>query len=178
MPHTLSHTHSPPRTWSQHTLRLVLCLFLFILISGCSQTSENDLEILAFVGDSGISIDDYERRYSDLTQRQGLPANEALRLSLLDEMVDEQVMLNAAQRMQLGSTPEAERQQRADSGNPQQTSGARPVFITVALLAARFLIPPESSVDGETLWIAQLWLIAGVVCVWDRFRNLKVKPLR
>ncbi|MFQ5730939.1 MAG: O-antigen ligase family protein [Planctomycetaceae bacterium] len=48
-------------------------------------------------------------------------------------------------------------------------SGVLPIVATVALLTARFLVPAEASVDGETLWIVQLWLVAGIVCVWHRF---------
>jgi len=38
--------------------------------------------------------------------------------------------------------------------------------IVVALLTARFLLPTEASVDGETLWLVQLWIPAAAVWTW------------
>ncbi|MCA9068037.1 MAG: hypothetical protein KDA84_03905, partial [Planctomycetaceae bacterium] len=44
--------------------------------------------------------------------------------------------------------------------------------VAVALLvAARWFIPPESAVFGETLWIVQLWLGIVLLWVWDAYRR-------
>jgi len=45
-----------------------------------------------------------------------------------------------------------------------------------ALIICRLLVPTESAAAGETLWIVQLWLIAGVVWVWFAFRNGEFAP--
>jgi len=38
--------------------------------------------------------------------------------------------------------------------------------MVVALLAARFLLPTEASVEGETLWLVQLWTAAAIIWAW------------
>lgn len=67
----------------------------------------------------------------------------------------------------------------ADSPSPEPSaeSGESSLlsrFVAVAagaLFAARFLMPAESTADGATLWMVQLWL--GLVLLWgyDRFRE-------
>lgn len=43
--------------------------------------------------------------------------------------------------------------------------------LVAALLVARLLVPAESAVKGETLWLVQLWLAAGLVWAWDAWRR-------
>lgn len=43
--------------------------------------------------------------------------------------------------------------------------------IAALLLAARWLLPPEGAVFGETLWIVQLWVGVILLWVWDVYRR-------
>lgn len=43
--------------------------------------------------------------------------------------------------------------------------------LAAMLIAARWLIPPEGAVFGETLWIVQLWIGSVLLWVWDAYRR-------
>ncbi len=43
--------------------------------------------------------------------------------------------------------------------------------IVVMLLVARWLLPTESAAEGETLWLSQLTLGAGLIWIWSVFRG-------
>ena len=43
--------------------------------------------------------------------------------------------------------------------------------IVLALIVVRWLVPAESAPDGDTLWIVQLWLAAGLVWAWGCLRS-------
>lgn len=59
----------------------------------------------------------------------------------------------------------------ADGDDRASPLAALTAALTGALLAARLLLPTESAWQGHTLWIVQLWLGAGVLWVWDRYRQ-------
>ena len=44
-------------------------------------------------------------------------------------------------------------------------------LLVAALVAARWLTPTEGAADGDTLWIAQLWLAAALFWVWRCYRE-------
>jgi O-antigen ligase len=59
-------------------------------------------------------------------------------------------------------------QPHRDDGPPDDGPGWL-AGIVVALLTARFLLPTEAAVDGETLWLVQLWILAAAVWGWRQF---------
>ncbi|HEX6987403.1 MAG TPA: hypothetical protein VF170_18640, partial [Planctomycetaceae bacterium] len=66
---------------------------------------------------------------------------------------------------------------------PSPTSGPSAAwpFVVGLLLAARYLQPTEAAAFGETLWQAELWLVAAAVWCWVGFRSgrgtLRLSPL-
>lgn len=108
---TVLHTQSR-RTRLPKALTLALCLIPLLVLFSCNRADKNANEIVAFVGNSKITKAQYEQRYHDLTQRQGLPANADLRQDLLNEMIDEEVLLNAARRLRMDRTPDAEQRRQ------------------------------------------------------------------
>ncbi len=140
---TVQHTMSSRRRLPQ-ALTLALCLIPLLVLFSCNRADKNANEIVAFVGNSKITKAQYEQRYLDLTQLQGLPANADLRQDLLAEMIDEEVLLNAARRQRMDHTPEAEHRRK---------------LIEQALLLDRYteqFILPDISItrdELETLYI-------------------------
>ncbi len=45
--------------------------------------------------------------------------------------------------------------------------------LVLGLLGVRWLVPTESAVDGDTLWIAQLWFAAALLWTWSGLRSGK-----
>lgn len=43
--------------------------------------------------------------------------------------------------------------------------------VTAMLIAARWLIPPEAAVFGDSLWIVQFWIAAVLLWGWDAYRR-------
>jgi O-antigen ligase len=65
-------------------------------------------------------------------------------------------------------------QSKRDIGLPHEGPGWL-AAIVIALLTARFLLPTEASVDGETLWLVQLWILAAAVWAWRQV--LRGRPM-
>ena len=62
------------------------------------------------------------------------------------------------------------RRQPANAGPRQPLAAAVATFLVGALLIGRLLVPTEGSVQGETLWMVQLWLAAGAMWAWGALR--------
>lgn len=65
------------------------------------------------------------------------------------------------------------------SAQPQAEDSRGPIGGLLAglvgmLLVARLLVPTEAAADGNTLWMVQLWLAAGLLWVWFRWRERDV----
>jgi hypothetical protein len=43
--------------------------------------------------------------------------------------------------------------------------------LVAMLVAARMLVPPEAAVEGSTLWLVELWFVAGLIWAWDAWRR-------
>jgi O-antigen ligase len=76
--------------------------------------------------------------------------------------------MNAARKK--SRTPSFDRGDAGERHGPGWLTG-----IVIALLTARFLVPTEASVDGETLWLVQLWILAAAVWGWRQF--LRGRPM-
>src|SRR5579872_4673653 len=61
---------------------------------------------------------------------------------------------------------------RAPADVPDPISGIVRILV-VALVVVRWLIPTESTPEGETLWIVQLWLGVALLWVWSCLRSRK-----
>lgn len=59
--------------------------------------------------------------------------------------------------------------------NPDDVESSKLSLLVIAgvmaLLVARWMLPAEASVDGETLWIVQGWLALAVAWSWDCYRR-------
>ena len=77
-------------------------------------------------------------------------------------------------RFRPGRTSVPQRSERTPSRLPAQSEDIlEPVlgFTVSLLLLARMLIPTESADAGDTLWIVQLWLGAGLIWCWVKYRQ-------
>jgi hypothetical protein len=68
------------------------------------------------------------------------------------------------------SAPRSQTAVEAQNGTADPVARILAVLV-LALVVVRWLIPAESAPDGETLWIVQLWLAAGLLWAWGCFRS-------
>src|SRR5579863_7282594 len=72
----------------------------------------------------------------------------------------------------LDNTSRPRTQDVAASGAANTDPAAKILSVGVlALVGVRWLIPAESAVHGDTLWIVQLWFAAALIWVWSCLRS-------